>query len=379
MTFASPALLWLAGAVAIGLAILFRLDAARRRRLLGRLGEAPAVQRMMASASPGRRRLKAWLVSVGLLLILVAAARPQRAGSGTVQRSGLDLVIAIDVSSSMLVRDVGGETRLERARREVDALLGKLERDRVSVVLFAGAAVHFPLTEDHAVARAFSREIGPGDLPGGSDLGEALRVSRCLLRPDLYDDLGCRGLGGRGRGGEPLPEDAAGDVRDPDDPEEVGERGKAILIFADGADSQGQAGEEVMRARSLGVAVFFAGVGSAEGGPVPEVDSEGRAQAPRRGDDARPVISQLDAAALQRLATAGGDAGRYRGLDPLADPDPAHFVAMLRPVARGIRTRRDQPGQEDVYPLFLFPGFLLLVIEACIGTRRRVRYPEVAS
>jgi Ca-activated chloride channel family protein len=377
VTFASPALLAIAAAVAVGLVILFRAAAARRRLLLGRLGEAAAVQRMMASASPGRRRLKAVLASLGLLLILVAAARPQRPSRGTVQRSGLDLVVAIDVSTSMLVRDVGGETRLERAHREVDALFGTLERDRVSIVLFAGAAVHFPLTEDHAVARAFAREIGPGDLPGGSDLGEALRVSRCLLRPDLHDDLGCRGLGGRGRGGEPLPEERgrADDVRDPDD-DDLGERGKAILVLADGADSQGTAGEEVLRARGLGIAVFFAGVGSAEGGPVPALDGEGHAQGERRGPDGRVIVSRLDDAALRGLATVGGDVRRYRGLDPMAEPDPAAFVAMLRPVARGIRTRRDGPDQEDVYPLFLFPGFLLLVIEACIGTRRRARHPE---
>jgi Ca-activated chloride channel homolog len=377
VTFAAPLFYWLAALAPLALAILFAADEARRRALIGRLGEAPAVGRMMASASPGRRRLKAVLVALAMVLVLLAAARPQMAGGRTVRRSALDVVIAIDASTSMLVRDVAGQTRLARARAEAEALLGQLAGDRVSIVLYAGAAVHFPLTEDHDVAAEFASQIGPADLPGGSDLGEALRVARCLLRSDVYDDLGCRGLGGRGTGGEPLPEERG--TAAPEDPVveiEEGERGKAVLVLADGGDSRGHARQEVERARDLGIAVFFAGVGSTDGGRVPEIDSDGRPLGERRDDSGKPVTSALDEDALRALAAVSGDPSRYLALEPAREPDPARLAAALRKVARGIRTQSGAERPQDVYPVFLFPAFLLLVIEACIGTRRRVRYPE---
>ena len=377
MTFAAPVFLWLAVLAPLALALVFAADGARRRTLIGRLGEAPTVARMMASASPRRRRAKAILFAAAVVLLLLAAARPQLATRRAVRRAGLDLVIALDVSKSMLVRDVGGGTRLDRARAEIAALMPALGDDRVSLVLYAGAAVHFPLTEDRAMIAQLASDIGPADLPGGSDLGEALRVGRCLLRPDLFDDLGCRRIGGRGHGGDPLPEDQLPAA--PEEPVAVDDdRGKAVLVLADGGDSQGHAVDEVARARDLGIAVFLVGVGSARGGQVPEIDDEGATTGFKRGEDGAPVRSQLDEDGLRALARAGGDPRRYLTLDPATAPDPARLLAPLRDVARGVRMRRD-PHREDVYPVFLFPAFVLLVIEACIATRRRRRYPEAAE
>src|SRR5262249_52629725 len=149
------------------------------------------------------------------------------------------------------------------------ALIDELDGDRVGPVVFAGGAAHFPLTEDHEVAERFLYDLGPADLPAGSNLAEVFRVSRCLLRPDLYDDLGCSQIGRRGPRGDPLP----GETLDPKDKpledvaEDKEERGKAMVIFTDGGDADPSAMREVATARELGIAVLIVGVGTPQGGP----------------------------------------------------------------------------------------------------------------
>jgi len=214
VTFVTPWLVWAAAAVPVAVLALHLHDRARRRALTGRLGELPVIGKVIASASPGRRVAKDALAALALGLIALGAARPQVAGTRQVELHGLDLVVAVDVSKSMLVDDVGPTremvarrvepSRLGRARELARAVIDELPGDRIAPVVFAAAAAHFPLTEDHLVASNFLRDLDPIDLPQGSNLAEVFRVSRCLLRPDLYDDLGCARIGRRGHGGDPL-------------------------------------------------------------------------------------------------------------------------------------------------------------------------------
>ena len=204
-------------------------------------------------------------------------------------------------------------SRLSHARAGVLSLLGELEDDRVAVVVFAGGAIHFPLTEDHAVASELFTDIGPTDLPPGSDVAEALRLGRCLLRPDLYDDLGCARVGGRGHGGDPLPGMTPHPTRSrqpaPDDHAE--DRGKAIMVFTDGGGDPERTADEVRKARDLGIAVFWIGVGTDAGGDVPELDQDGHVIGKKHDKNGRVVHSVLERDTLRALATAGGDAHRY--------------------------------------------------------------------
>src|SRR6185436_17514370 len=243
------------------------------------------------------------------------------------------------------------------------------------------AAAHFPLTEDHLVASNFLRDLGPADLPQGSNLAEVFRVSRCLLRPDLYEDLGCARIGRRGHGGDPL----RGESLDPrpkereraDAVEQKVERGKAIAVFSDGGDIDEQALREVATARELGIAVFLVGFGTAEGGVVYDSDGERRTANPKRQADGSSVISRRDDTGMQRLAMAGGDPRRYLVAAERGELDPRPLVAALRAVNRGLATKQVKELRE-VYQPFLFAALMLLVIEAAIGTRRRQRYPEAA-
>ena len=394
MSFATPWLAWLAIAVPFAVAGLHLHDRARRRRLTTRLGELPVLGRVIASASPGRRVVKDVLAGAAAVLIAIAAARPQITGTRKVEIRGLDLVVAVDVSKSMLVDDVGPTTemiekriettRLARARELARAVIDELPGDRIAPIVFAAAAAHFPLTEDHLVASNFLRDLGPADLPQGSNLAEVFRVSRCLLRPDLYEDLGCARIGRRGHGGDPL---GRGDSLDPrpkdrargDALEQKVERGKAIAIFTDGGDQDAQAIREVATARELGIAVFLVGFGTSAGGVVHEIDgfSGKRTDAPKRLPDGTTVVSKRDDAGMKALAAASGDERRYIVAGERGEVDPRAIVDALRAVNRGLATKQIK-DLRDIYQPFLFAALMLLVIETAIGTRRRQRYPEAS-
>jgi Ca-activated chloride channel family protein len=398
VSFATPWLLVLAGAAPLAVLGLFVYDRRRRRQLTQRLGELAVIGKVIASASPGRRRVKAYVVALALGLLGFAAARPQIEGSHRIEIHGLDLVVALDVSKSMLVDDVQPTaemarkrietSRLGRARELARAVIDELPGDRIAPVVFAGAASHFPLTEDHLVAENFLADLGPADLPQGSNLGEVFRVARCLLRPDLYEDLGCARIGRRGHGGDPL----AGESLDPKPDEakaargkaEVGEavqtseRGKAVLVLTDGADADPEAKREVAAARELGIAVILVGEGSPAGGTVFEIDSNGkRTSVPRKLPDGTTVVSKRDDAGMRALAQLSGDDKRYLIASDRGEVDPLPVVEALKTVNRGLATKRVK-DRRDIYQPFMFAALMLLVIEAAISTRRRQRFPEGA-
>jgi Ca-activated chloride channel family protein len=389
---AHPELLWIAAATPLAVAALHLYDRARRRALLRRLGEAAVIGRVLASASPGRRLGKDCLLAAALMLIVGSLARPRVEGTRRVEVEGLDVVIAVDVSKSMLVPDVGPTprmpqrspgTRLARARELAGAIIDELAGDRVAPVAFAGAAAHFPLTDDHQVARLFLFDLGPADLPPGSNLVEVFRVARCLLRVDLYNTPGCEGIGRRGTGGDPLPgaPDSADDSEDDRDDAALSteiERGKAVLLLTDGGGIDAATLGAVAELRELGIAVILVGLGSAGGGEVSDVGPGGSPSGtPRRGADGAPIRSARDDAKLRELAAAAGDPRRYLIADETGEVKPLPVVEALRSVSRGLASKRVR-DLRDIYQPFLFVGLMLLVVEVAIGTRRRRRYPEAS-
>jgi Ca-activated chloride channel family protein len=161
MSFVTIELVVFAAAIPLLVLALHFYDRSRRRKLTRRLGELPVIGRVIASASPARRLWKDILAGLALGLIVFSAARPQLVGKRKIELRGLDVVIAVDVSKSMLVDDVGptvemtkkklDTTRLSRARELATAVIEELPGDRIAPVVFAGAASHIPLTEDHQV------------------------------------------------------------------------------------------------------------------------------------------------------------------------------------------------------------------------------------
>ena len=388
--FASGWFPWLPIAVAAGLALLFAVDGWRRRAAMERIGHLPQMRRMMATAAGWKRVVKAVLFVVAATGVALAVTRPQREGSVTFRKRGIDVVLAMDFSKSMLARDLHPD-RLTAMADEVDRLLDRLGSDRISVVPFAGTAAHFPLTHDHEAARNLFRGLmscpegeqtrwpawcAPQNLPPGSNLGEAVLTGRCLLRPDLGDDPGCERIGGRGRGGAPLGRQGEPAELELPSEHDLAGRARALVLFTDGDDSDGTARTEIARAVELGINVYLVGVGTPEGELIPEYDDDGREVGWKKSEDGKSfVTTRLDQAALVELAQVAGGEGHYVRLDTADAGD--QLVAQLGRLQRGDTDELVDKEWTDVYEWPLFAAFMLLVIEACIsGRRRRVIYPE---
>jgi Ca-activated chloride channel homolog len=364
---------WLAPLVTVALAVVFAVDYTYRRHVLERVGHLPQLERMTASLSWRRRALKAVLLTVALTLCVAALARPQVEGDTTWRQRGIDLVVVMDFSKSMLARDVY-PSRLERMREEVESLLDEIESDRVAIVTFAGAAAHFPLTHDTEAARSLFRGLSPMDMPPGSDIGEAILVARCIARPDLTAEPGCARIGGRGRGGAPL--DEPGEAPRPAEPE-IADRARAIVVFTDGGDTEGRARAELAEAVRLGVHVYLVGVGTTTGELIPELDLDGNEIGWMKTADGQSfVTTRLEQDELLELAELAGGPAHYIQLDP-ERLRAAELIARLEHLEKGDLDERVIKHPREIYQFLLFPALLLLLLELCISERRRrVIYPE---
>lgn len=325
------------------LAIVLTLDGQLRRRTLLRVVHPAQVQRIVRDNSFRRRRLKATLFVGAIALLLVALAGPRVPGAAhLVPRRGLDLVVALDFSRSMLATDVY-PSRLERAKAELGKLIDGLRGDRVGMVAFAGVTLSYPLTNDNAATKLFWRHLVPGDIPmGGTDLALAIRDSLRLLE-------GGRQIAGR---------------RDRRKPAQV------IVLLSDGGDTEGGALGAAKEAASRGVKIYPVGIGSAKGDYVtlsPNGDGTTQQVVDTSG---QPVRMTLDARLLRQLAaTTGGD---YFEIEPerFGVERVARAIADLQRVEEEARIVREPI---HIGGWFVLAALLLLGLELSIGDRRRER------
>jgi Ca-activated chloride channel family protein len=384
MSFAVPVLRWFALATALGLTIAFALAFTWRRRELERAGDAAQLLRMTGSLSLRRRGLRAALLVLAVTLAVAALARPQVKGQSSWRQRGIDVAVVVDFSKSMLARDVYPD-RLQRALLEVNDLIGRLAADRVAAVAYAGLPLHFPLSHDHQAVRTLFDGLHPRDMPPGSDLGQAILVARCILRPDLAFVPGCERVAGRGgggaapatRGGAPpspgavMPPLSGGTGRLASD------RARALVVFTDGDDTRGRARAEVSAAAAQGIEVYLVGVGSEAGELVPEFDAQGNEVGWKRSEDGGSLlVSRLDEAGLLELAVAAGGEARYLHLGRKR-LTAERLMEHLERLKKGDLDQRVVHQPEEVYHWFLFPALLLLLLETCLSERRRRSAPPL--
>jgi Ca-activated chloride channel family protein len=335
MRLAHPQLLWLLLAVpAVVLAYVMAFT--RRRRLLRALG-GTVIERMAASVSVPRKVLRACLVTVALALIVLALARPQAGGRAKLERQrGLDMVVALDFSKSMLAKDIY-PSRLERAKRELERLMDRLAGDRIGLVAFAGETLTYPPTTDYAAVKLFWRDLTPADMPvGGTAVGRALKAGvEQLTRL-------------RQKGGAT--------------------RSQVILLLTDGEDTESEPLAVADEAAQLGIKIFAVGIGSRSGELVPEVGQDGQAVGYLKDKDGKYVTSRLAEDMLAQLASKTG--GEYLRADAKRFGVEA-VEASLRALKRTENEARLVKQYDDVYEVLALPAFLLLVAEACTNERRR--------
>jgi Ca-activated chloride channel family protein len=273
LPFAEPHALLLLALVPL-LGVMLAVVRMRRNRLLRRFGNEDLITPLLATPGRGRWLIRCALLLVSCTFLALALARPQwGAKLEEVQRKGVDVIIAMDVSNSMLAEDVK-PSRLVRAREEVAALIDSLEGDRVGLVAFAGEPyVACPLTLDYSAAKVFLDVLDPSLLPvGGTAIASAIRKSSEVF-------------GGKDK------------------------RYKVLVLITDGEDHQQDAVAAATEAAAGGVVIYALGVGSGAGSPIP-LRGEGGVEAGYRKDrEGRIVTSRLDPVKLAEIAEAGG--GRY--------------------------------------------------------------------
>ena len=275
LSFGSPEMAWAALAV-LGLTIWGVLRVRNADRALARLGKGAVVKRLVATAAPRNRLAIEVLVGLAALLLVGAATRPRYGLRETeVSNAGIDVVFVVDASKSMLVRDIV-PNRLRGTMLEISALLDKLAGGRVALVPFAGIPfVQCPLTTDHEVIRTYLSELKVDDMPvGGTNLGRAITTAADLLT------------------GQSESTEAA--LRDNLVPEFKGSKHKAIVIFSDGEDHEGDPVEAAKKAATQGIHVYTIGVGSSFGDPVPIVSTDGSVTGTLKDDQGNPIFSKLD-------------------------------------------------------------------------------------
>jgi Ca-activated chloride channel family protein len=274
----SPSSLW--GLLVLPLVwLLFRYTGYRRHSRLARFVHPSQWPRLMSTIWVPARRWKRRLAFVALILAVLALAGPQY---GTelieVERMGADLVVALDISGSMMAEDFR-PTRLEEAKRAVQSLLAGLKGDRVGLVAFSGAAaIMCPLTSDYNAVKLFLELAKPGYVPQpGTNIGDALELSGRLL-------------------------------------EGSADRDRAVILITDGEDHAGNVEGPLAALADLGARVYAVGIGSSEGTLIPEYNEQGAVRGYKKDREGNLVQTFLDATLLQQITETTD--GQFFPVDP---------------------------------------------------------------
>jgi Ca-activated chloride channel family protein len=260
--------------ILIPLLVVFYLLVGRsQRKAIERLGNPELVAALSERVSQSKRRWKAILMLLTITLVVIALARPQ-IGSHLelVEQQGVEVMVALDTSLSMMAQDVA-PNRLERAKLAVVELMDRLPGARIGLVAFAGANfVQFPLTTDFEAARLFldAADVNTVSLPGTA-IGDAIRTAtRAFSEKEL--------------------------------------KYKMLVLFTDGEDHDTDPIGAAKEAAEQGVVIYAVGFGSPEGEPIPVRDETGAVTDFKKDRAGEVVLSKLDEATLREIAkTTGGE------------------------------------------------------------------------
>ncbi|GAB4318644.1 MAG: VWA domain-containing protein [Candidatus Zixiibacteriota bacterium] len=305
----------------------------RRKHLASQFAEWSSWLTLTRQTWPAARRWKAVLLVVVLILTIFAVARPQWGARAVVlERRGLDIVLALDVSQSMLATDVR-PNRLERAKREIGGIFDRLKGDRVGLVIFAGDAfVQCPLTLDAAAARLLLDAVDARSAGRpGTAIDEAIRVAS-----DMYE----------------------GDEK----------KYKALILVTDGEGHEGDPLEAAKLAGEKGIRIYAVGVGTPAGEPIPVYDESGKEVGFKKDENGQVVLSKLDEVTLQKVALATN--GRYFRAGPSGMELDELFSELDKLEKREMEGRLFTEFEER-YHYFLIPAFLLLLLELILPETRK--------
>lgn len=239
-----------------------------RRKALNRFGEFQLIHRLMPEFSTGRLIFKFVLLMIAFAFLVLALADPQTGSKmEKVERRGIDVMIALDVSNSMLAEDIR-PSRLERAKQAISKLIDCLDGDRIGIIVFAGKAYNqLPITTDYGAAKMFLSAINTNIVPvQGTAIADAIEMATGSFGQSTHN--------------------------------------KAIIVISDGEDHQGDVLEKTEAAVKKGIVVYSLGIGTPEGGPIPVYNGDIRTGY-KKNRDGTTIITRLDDSLLQRIASVG--------------------------------------------------------------------------
>ena len=241
-----------------------------QKKSILKFGDIALVNQLMQSHSIFRKRIKNMLFVLAILFLIIGLSNPQ---VGTkmeeVKREGVDLMIAIDLSYSMMAQDIK-PNRLERAKQAISRLIDKLEGDRIGLVVFAGEAyVQLPITTDYSAAKLFLSTVNTSIIPTqGTKIGNAIDL--CSKSFDKENT-----------------------------------QSKAIIIITDGETHDEEAIESATKARKEGIYIHTLGMGLTKGGPIPIYNKYGSTSEFRKDREGNVIITKLNESMLKEIALAG--------------------------------------------------------------------------
>lgn len=312
------------------IAVLFWYALEWKKNTARKIGDEKLVKQLTRSYSPVRFLSKFLLAALAFAIIVVTIVNPRTSGEmEKIERKGVDVMIALDVSNSMLAQDIQ-PNRLERAKQLVNRLIAQLENDRVGLVLFAGRAyMQMPLTTDHAAASMYVQNAGPNVVPTqGTMISEALKLSTAAFNSKER-------------------------------------KYKAIILITDGEDHDPESLELASQLAKNGVIINTVGIGSTVGTPIPD-HATGQY---RKDPEGNTIISKLNEAQLKQLAAV--TRGVYVNTE---DVNQATGI-LMKQLASIQETAVEDAAFKDFihyFPWLAGVALLILIAELFISERKAV-------
>ena len=324
--FENPIYLWLLLIIPILIIMKIMMWYVQRKKL-SRIGNPTLLKELMPDVSRFRPWVKFLLLITALSSLILALARPQFGSKiSHEKRNGIEAIIALDISNSMLAQDVQ-PSRLDKSKLMIENLINSFINDKIGLVVFAGEAyVQLPITSDYVSAKMFLSDITPSLISAqGTDIARAIRVSLSSFTQQ-------KGVG------------------------------KAIILITDGEDNEGGALEAVKEAKEKGVNVFILGVGDSKGAPIPLGNGEYL-----KDNHGQTVMTALNENMCKEIAQAGS--GTYIHIDntSLAQEQLNNELSKLQ---KGDSDAVVYSEYNEQFQIVALLSFILLLIEVCLLERK---------
>ena len=325
--FADPIYLYLLAVIPV-LAVIRFLTYRNQKKRLRKFGDPKLLRELMPDVSRFRPAVKFWILQGALALLIVMLARPQFGTKiNNEQRVGIETIIAMDISNSMMAEDIT-PSRLDRSKMMVENLVDHFTNDKIGLIVFAGDAfVQLPITSDYVSAKMFLSSIDPSMMATqGTDIARAIDMATHSFTQE-------EGIG------------------------------KAIIVITDGEDHEGGALEAAKAAKDAGMRVYVLGVGSTKGSPIPIPGSNDF----MKDNTGNTVMSALNEDMCRQVAQAGGGAYIHVENNSAAQDQ---LDKELDKLAKKETTSTVYSEFDEQFQAVAILALLLLILEICIFDRR---------